>query len=42
MMYDEAFHINMNTPIWHGGNKEFFDTLKTLADKSFLLLKVFL
>ena len=41
MFYVEAFHINMNAAIWHGGNKEFFDTLKTLADKSFLLLKVF-
>jgi hypothetical protein len=40
MLYDKAFSINMNTSIWQGGNKEFCDNLRTLADKSFILLKV--
>jgi hypothetical protein len=30
----------MDTSIWQGGNKEFCDNLKTLIDKSFILLKV--
>ena len=40
MLYDKAFSVNMNTSIWQGGNKEFCDSLKTLADKSFILLMV--
>jgi hypothetical protein len=40
LLYNKAFSVNMGTSIWLGGNKEFCDSLKALADRSAIMLKV--
>ena len=38
--YKKAFSVNMDTTIWLGGNKEFYDNIQRLAYKVAELLNV--
>ena len=40
LFYEKAFSVNMDTTIWLGGNKEFYDNIQRLAYKVAELLNV--
>jgi DNA-binding MarR family transcriptional regulator len=40
MFYDKSFEVNMNTSIWQGGNKEYYDSLQALAERTSTMLKI--
>jgi DNA-binding PadR family transcriptional regulator len=40
MFYDKAYAVNMSTSIWQGGNKEFCDSLQSLAERSRSMLRI--